>query len=424
MNLISSWNLSKGSTLVVEEIPYLKSAAIGVYIKVGSRHERPNIAGASHFIEHMLFKGTPRRTAREIAEGFEKIGGQLNAFTSKEYTCIYARTLDEDIYIAMDIIFDMLFNSGFVSKDFNTEKEVIIEEINIYEDTPDDLIHDVFSRNLWKGHAMGSPILGTLDSVGSFDRQEIHDYYKACYVPANMVIALAGNIDKEKIKESIESYLESENKGEVNLPQVKPSGMESFVSMVEKDTEQVQLCIGVPGISYYNPERYTQNVMNSILGGGMSSRLFQSIREERGLAYSVYSFPANYSDTGAYSVCIGTGPTKVSTFFEALFKELDKFTRQGVSDEEVARTQQLIKSSMYLGLESVMNRMSRLGKSLLMYGELKSVEDVITDILAVNAGMVQDFASELLKKPNFSLAAIGPAEVLTEVEKEYRKWWG
>lgn len=422
--MISSWNLTNGATLVVEEIPYLKSAAIGVYIKVGSRHEKAEIAGASHFIEHMLFKGTPLRSAREIAEGFEKIGGQLNAFTSKEYTCVYARTLDEDVYMAMDIIFDMLFNSSFAGKDFNTEKGVIIEEINIYEDTPDDLIHDVFSRSLWKGHAMGSPILGTLDSVSGFERQEIYDFYKACYVPANMVISIAGNIEKDKIKDSIERHLEGEHMAEVDLPRVKPTGLEAFVSLVEKETEQVQLCLGVPGISYFNPQRYTQNVMNSILGGGMSSRLFQSIREERGLAYSVYSFPSNYSDTGSYSVCIGTGPGKVSSFFEALFTELEKFVKEGVSDDEVARTQQLIKSSMYLGLESVMNRMSRLGKSLLMYGELKSVEEVIADILAVNAGMVKDFAGNLLKKPNFSLAAIGPAEVLAEVEKEYRKWWG
>ncbi|MEN6328088.1 MAG: pitrilysin family protein [Syntrophomonas sp.] len=424
MKLISSWNLTNGATLVVEEIPYLKSAAIGVYIKVGSRHEKAEIAGASHFIEHMLFKGTPVRTAREIAEGFEKIGGQLNAFTSKEYTCLYARTLDEDMYMAMDIIFDMLFNSSFADKDFNTEKGVIIEEINIYEDTPDDLIHDVFSRSLWKGHAMGSPILGTLDSVSSFERQEIYDFYKACYVPANMVISIAGNIDKDRIKDSIESHLKNEQTADVKLSQAKPSGLEPFISLVEKDTEQVQLCLGVPGLSYFNPLRYTQNVMNSILGGGMSSRLFQSIREERGLAYAVYSYPSNYSDTGSYSVCIGTGPAKVSRFFEALFTELEKFVKQGVSEEEVARTQQLIKSSMYLGLESVMNRMSRLGKSMLMYGELKSVEDVIADILAVNAGMVKDFAGNLLNKPNFSLAAIGPSEVLTDVEKEYHKWWG
>lgn len=422
--MISSWNLSNGATLVVEEIPYIKSVAIGVYIKVGSRHEKADIGGASHFIEHMLFKGTPGRTARQIAEGFEKIGGQLNAFTSKEYTCLYARTLDEDVYLAMDIIFDMLFNSSFADKDFNTEKEVIVEEINIYEDTPDDLIHDVFSRSLWKGHAMGSPILGTLDSVSSFNRQEIWDFYKACYVPSNMVISVAGNIDRDKIKDSIENHLEGEHQGEVKLPRVEPSGLEPFVSMVEKDTEQVQLCLGVPGISYFSPQRYAQNVMNSILGGGMSSRLFQSIREERGLAYSVYSFPSNYSDTGAYAVCIGTGPAKVNTFFEAMYTELEKFIKQGVSDEEVARTQQLIKSSMYLGLESVMNRMSRLGKSLLMYGELRSVDDVIAEILAVNAEMVKDFAGDLLNQPNFSLAAIGPAAVLTEVEKEYRKWWG
>ncbi|MEN6348030.1 MAG: pitrilysin family protein [Syntrophomonas sp.] len=421
--MISSWNLPQGAKLVVEEIPYLKSAALGVYIKVGSRHEQEHMAGASHFIEHMLFKGTGKRSAREIAESFEVIGGQLNAFTSKEYTCVYARTLDENIYTAMDIIFDMLFDSAFALKDFSTEKGVIIEEINIYEDTPDDLIHDVFSRNLWQGHAMGSPILGTLESVGSFERQEVFDFYKACYVPANMIISVAGNIEGCKIKDAVENHLQEQSGEDIHLEQTAPTEYNNFVHLLEKETEQVQISLGVPGLSYFDERRYTQNVMNSILGGGMSSRLFQRLREELGLAYSVYSFPSNYSDTGSFSICIGTGPGKVNTFFEAMFIELDKFIEQGVGDEEVSRTQQLIKSSMYMGLESVMNRMSRLGKSILMYDELKPVEAVIEQVMAVNAGMVKDLSRDLMDKELFSLAAIGPGEVLAAVEQEYRKWW-
>ncbi len=422
--MINTWLLDKQARLIVEEIPYLKSAALGVYIKLGSRHEKEEIAGASHFIEHMLFKGTESRSARDIAESFEEIGGQLNAFTSKEFTCVYARTLDENISSAMEIIFDMLFNSKFANRDFATEKEVIIEEINIYEDTPDDLIHDLFARNIWQGHPMGSPILGTLDSVSAFSRDEIFDFYKKCYVPSNMVIAVAGNVDKNLIKEQVEKCLARQPLTQVNWPETKHSEYSSFVRLLEKETEQVQICLGVPGISYFDQNRYVQNVMNSILGGGMSSRLFQKIREELGLAYSVYSSPSTYSDTGSYSFYIGTGPGKIATFFEALYQELEFFVSRGVSEREVNRTQQLIKSSMYLGLESVMNRMSRLGKSFLMYDRVVPVEDVIQEILAVDAGKIQSFSSNILQKPVFSLAAIGPAEVLPQVEKEFHKWWG
>ncbi len=421
--MINTWLLDKQARLVVEEIPYLRSAAIGVYIKLGSRYEKEEIAGASHFIEHMLFKGTESRSARDIAESFEEIGGQLNAFTSKEYTCVYARTLDENISSAMQIIFDMLFNSSFTNRDFATEKEVIIEEINIYEDTPDDLIHDVFARNLWQGHPMGTPILGTLDSVSAISRDEIFAFYKKHYVPSNMIIAVAGNVDKSRVKEQVEKSLFEQPLLQVEGLGPKTLAYSSFVKLLEKDTEQVQICLGVPGISYFDQNRYVQNVMNSILGGGMSSRLFQKIREELGLAYSVYSSPSSYSDTGSYSFYIGTGPGKISTFFEALYRELDSFVGQGVNEREVNRTQQLIKSSMYLGMESVMNRMSRLGKSVLMYDRIIPIEDVIQEILTVDSGKVQEFAAGILQKPAFSLAAIGPAEVLSQVEKEFHKWW-
>jgi len=335
LTVISYWDLSSRARLVVEEIPYLRSAAIGVYIKVGSRHEPENIAGASHFIEHMLFKGTEKRSAREIAESFERIGGQLNAFTSKEYTCVYARTLDENIYTAVDIIFDMLFKSTFSSREFATEKGVIIEEINMYEDTPDDLIHDLFARKIWNTHPLGSPILGTAGTVSDFERQEIFDFYKFYYVPANMVISIAGNVNRLKIKDIVESYLEGEPGQNRNQSPVNSLNYCPFVNLVEKDTEQVQICLGVPGISYHNPGRYTLRIMDSILGGGMSSRLFQNIRERLGLAYSVYSYPSTYSDTGSFSIYIGTSPNKVASFFEVLFAEINKFVKEGVSEEEI-----------------------------------------------------------------------------------------
>ncbi|MEN6462959.1 MAG: pitrilysin family protein [Syntrophomonas sp.] len=422
--MIGYWNLSNQAKLVVEEIPYLRSAAIGVFIKVGSRHEDTNLAGASHFVEHMLFKGTEQRSARDIAETFEGIGGQLNAYTSREYTCVYARTLDEHMDMAMEIIFDMLFNSELAEKDFSTEREVIIEEINMYEDTPDELIHDVFNRKFWEGHQMGSSILGTMQTITEMKRNELFDYYREKYVPSNMVIAIAGNIKQDQVKEKIENLLQNIKDNKIVISDNKPEEHCSFINLVAKDTEQVQICLGVPGISYHNENRYTQNVMNSILGGGMSSRLFQNIREELGLAYSVYSFPSSYSDTGAYCIYIGTGPGKLGKFFAALHEQLTKFANEGVSRQEMARTQQLNKSSMLLGLESVMNRMNRIAKSVMMYDKIISPEEVIERMYNVEADMVKEFAASLFKPGAFSLAAIGSKDVLPMVEKEYLSWWG
>jgi len=422
--VINCWSLSSGGKLVVEEIPYLKSAAIGVYIKVGSRNESPDIAGASHFVEHMLFKGTEKRTAREIAETFEGMGGQLNAFTSKEYTGIYARTLDEDIYQAIEIVFDMLFHSQFNEKDFNTEREVVIEEINMYEDAPDELIHDVYAQKFFAGHPLGFPILGTLETITNMQRDILFNYYRQHYLPANMVFAVAGNVDENKIREAIEKQT-AQLIGKVveSILQI-PEPTTSFINLLPKEVEQVQICLGVPGISYHSSDRYTQNVMNSILGGGMSSRLFQSLREERGLAYSVYSYSSSYVDAGIYTIYIGTGPGKVAQFYEALYEQLQEFVDKGVSSEEITRTQKLMKSSIFLGLESVMNRMTRIAKSLLMYDEIVAPEEVIERIYGVTADMVNDFARQTLKPESFSLAAIGDKQVLHSVEQEYLKWWG
>jgi predicted Zn-dependent peptidase len=421
--MIRYWDLESKAKMVVEAIPHVKSAAIGLFVGVGSRHEKPHLAGASHFIEHMLFKGTESRSAREIAESFESMGGQLNAFTSKEYTCLYARTLDEDIYKAMEIVFDMLFNSSFTGKDFATEKDVVSEEINMYEDAPDELIHDVFMSQLWRGNSMGGPILGTLDSVAGFDRDEIYSFYRYSYQPSNLVIAIAGNVDPERIREKVDAYLASRSRDEVAFRMERPQPYVPFMQMVDKETEQVQLCLGVAGLSYHDESRFTLNVLNSILGGGISSRLFQSIREEQGLAYAVYSAPSNYSDTGSFAVFVGTGPHKVGRFFEELHKELERFLKEGVSGEEIVRTQHLIKSSMYLGLESVINRMTRLGKSVLMYGKVIDLEESIERIFAVRQDMVLDLAKKMLAEQELSMAAIGSAEVLPSVEQEFSRWW-
>ena len=421
--MIDYYNLSNKTKLIVEEIPYVKSVAIGIYIKVGSRHEPLYLTGASHFIEHMLFKGTETRSARDIAESFERIGGQLNAYTGKEYTCLYARILDENMELALEILFDMLFNSQFISKDFATEKAVILEEINMYEDTPDDLVHDIFAQQLWQGYSMGLPILGTAETVSNFDRQAVLKFYQEHYVAENIVVSVAGNVEREKIKDLVEAEMNKHTANLADLPGNDARHGDDFVHLVEKDTEQVQICVGVPGISYKDELRFTQNVMNSILGGGMSSRLFQHLREELGLAYSVYSYSSNYSDTGSFAVYIGTSPNKIAETFQALKEQLSDFCDNGVTEEEVFRTRQLIKSSMYLGLESVMNRMTRIGKSIVMYDQVMPIEKLLDKILSVDQAMIKNLAGQLWQKQKVSLACIGPKEVLPTIEQEFKKWW-
>ncbi|HZK42776.1 MAG TPA: pitrilysin family protein [Syntrophomonadaceae bacterium] len=421
--MVNYWNLDNKATLLVEEMPYLKSVAIGIYIKLGSRHEPAHMSGASHFIEHMLFKGTPSRSARDIAESFEGIGGQLNAFTAKEYTCVYARTLDENSFEALDILFDMIFNSTFAKKDFDVEKGVVIEEINMYEDSPDDLIHDVFAEKLWENNSMGLPILGTLDSVTSFAQKDIYDFYKSCYIPSNLVISIAGNVNSEEIKDKIEELLINQPRTTLDLDIAKSTTSPPFINLVEKETEQVQICIGGPGISYFDPNRYSQNIMSSILGGGLSSRLFQKIREELGLAYSVYSYPSTYSDTGSYSIYIATSKKHIGSFFKTLQEELTLFTDKGVTELEVERTKRLMKSSIYLGMESVTNHMSRLGKTMLMYDKVIPVEDVISKIYAVSSQDVTNLANKILNQSSLSLAAIGSKDILPIVEEEFQRYF-
>jgi len=423
MRVINSWNLASGAKLVVEEIPYVKSAAIGIYIRLGSRYETMKLSGASHFIEHMLFKGTADRTAKDIADSFESMGGQLNAATSKENTVLYARVLDENLYSAMDILFDMLFHSALTPQDFSTEKGVIIEEINMYEDTPDDLVHDIFAQNIWKHSPMGPPILGTLETITNSERDELFAFYKSFYVPSNIVISVAGNVDATKVRDAVEAHLEKAQPGSVSIDLEVPELAVPFVKLVPKETEQVQICLGVPGITYHDDRRYALNIMNSILGGGVSSRLFQSIREEMGLAYSIYSYPNNYSDTGSYVIYAGTGPSRIGQFFEVLQGQLAGLVENGISEEELTRTRQQIKSSLYLGMESVMNRMTRLGKSLLMYDKIIPLDDVIDKILSIEKNMIDSLATEILQPAKISLSAIGSPEALKTVDEEFKRYW-
>ncbi len=418
--LVEKRVLPNGAITVMEEIPHVRSAAIGVFVKVGSKHEPEELNGISHFIEHMLFKGTERMSGREIAEAFERMGGQLNAYTSKEHTCFYARVLDENLFEAMDVLFDMLYNSTMNEKEVDTERGVILEEINMYEDTPDELIHDVFSQTIMAGHPLGRPVLGRQEIIASLSRSTVYNYYRAFYHPANMVIAVVGNINSERVFERLASYTGYQQEPQIPKEAMAPRLCDG-INLVPKDTEQVQICLGVPGIPYTDERRYTQNVMNSILGGGMSSHLFQKIREERGLAYNVYSYPSTYRETGTYAIYVGTGPGKVREFFALLREELERFIREGVTAEEVRRTQSQIKANLYLGMESVMSRMNRLGKSEVMYGKTTPVEEIIEKVYAVTPEMVREYAYDIFGRQPYSLAVIGEQSILPEVEASFRE---
>lgn len=421
--MISIRKLSNGATVVLEPIPHVRSAAVGVFVNVGSRNEVPDNNGISHFIEHMLFKGTGSRSARDIAEVFEEMGGQLNAYTAREYTCYYTRVLDEKLNEAMDVLFDMLYNSQMASAELDVERGVIVEEINMYEDTPDDLVHDIFSQTIFSGHSLGRPILGSVDNIEGIQARVIYDYYKMYYRPENMIIAVAGNIDADAVCSRLESY-EGYLTDSVTFPVLDAPAMGAGMNLVTKDTEQVQICLGVPGISYLDERRYTQNIMNSILGGGISSRLFQKIREEKGLAYSVYSYPSTYRDVGTYVIYVGTSVAKVPEFFQILRRELNGFVSDGVTAVEVDRTKNQIKANMYMGMESVVTRMNRLGKSMLLYGRVPSVDEMIERVFAVTPEMVRTYARETFDTNPFTLACIGEGDAITTVRDEFSTHWG
>ncbi|MGI6552967.1 MAG: M16 family metallopeptidase [Bacillota bacterium] len=314
--------LKNGVRVVIEEIPHAHSAVIGLWVRTGSRYENDRNRGVSHFIEHLLFKGTANRTAKQIAEELEVLGGSLNAFTAKEYTCFYARVLGEHLPKAVDLITDMFFHSNFAPEDIEKERKVILEEIKMYEDSPEELIHDLFATTVWQKHSLGYPILGTTDSVQGINEEIIRDYFQKYYTPERVVIAVAGKVRSEEILAMLEERYgdwqpneRKENAGEKPIAHAE-------VVFNEKDTEQVHLCIGTPGLAQNDARMYAMMILNNIIGGGLSSRLFQEIREERGLVYSIYSYHASYQDTGLFTIYAGTSPSNVMEVIELILKEL------------------------------------------------------------------------------------------------------
>jgi predicted Zn-dependent peptidase len=399
--------LTNGVRIVTESIPYVRSVTAGFWLKVGSRNEEAHQLGMSHMIEHMMFKGTSRRTARQIAETIDATGGQLNAFTDKEHTCYYGKVPDEHLALLIDTLADMLQNSVFDPQEIDKEKGVILEEIRMYEDSPDELAHEALAENVLRPHPLGRCVLGTPASVQSFRQEDLLDYIAKHYVPSNLVISVVGNIQHDEVVALISQHFMSFT-GSPPAKQPVPWPQGRGESIRTKDTEQTHICLGVPGLSRRDEDRYVLNVLDAALGGGMSSRLFQSLREEKGLVYSTYSYHSCYEDVGMVAVYAGTSPGNAVQVIELVKAECEEVAAKGLSWEELDRTKQQLKGSLLLGLENMATRMSRLAKAELYNEKFLTPEELVAKIDAVGPQDIRRVGERLFAHTPFSLAIVGP----------------
>ena len=411
MTFYKKTKLDNGSIVVTERVPDVRSIALGFWVSVGSRNEndKDKENGMSHFIEHMLFKGTKTRTAKDISEVFDSLGAELNAFTTKEFTCYYSRFLDEHLNIGVEVIADMLQNSLFKEEHLSFEKKVVLEEIAMYEDTPDEMIHELFSTTLWRGHPLGRQVLGTTDTVSDFDRVKVLEFMKKNYSPGNIIIAAAGNLEHEQIVDVVNKHYQ-QKASSVASEVIKKPAVHRTVNVYTKDTEQVHICYGSEALDSRHEDRFVLSILDNILGGGMSSRLFQKIREEKGLAYAVYSFHSLYKDSGNLAVYVGTRPANINEVLSIIKSEMTDIMEKGAGKKEVERAREHLKGQLVLGLESTRNRMTRLGRSEMTHGEILSMDELVAKINDVTEEDVKRLASELFQKDRQVLAVIGSVE--------------
>ncbi len=401
--------LANGLVVLTEPMDHVRTASLGVWIATGSRHEAPSRMGVSHFIEHALFKGTTGRSALEIAQAMDALGGHLNAFTDKEHTCFYLRVLSDHLDAGMEILADMLLHPALDPAALERERQVILEEISMYEDAPDDLVHDLFAATLWPGHPLGWPISGSQASVGALGRGDLAEFLAARYRPDAALVAAAGRVDHEQIVALVERALGVWS-GAVVPVSVEAPAPQRAVAFRSKEIEQVHLCLGVPGPPQAHPDRYVMAVLDTALGSGMSSRLFQEIREERGLAYSITSYHAAYRDAGAFVVYAGTSPQTSREVVRLTLAELRQARWHGLTAEEVARAKESLKGSLMLDLETPGSRMSKLARSEQYFGRQITLDEIIADVEAVREEDVRRVAAHLFDPGRIALVAIGPFE--------------
>jgi predicted Zn-dependent peptidase len=406
--------LNNGLRIITEEISSVKSATIGIWIGTGSRTETLENVGVSHFIEHLLFKGTESRSAKEIAEAVDAVGGQMNAFTAKEYTCYYIKVINQHLTLAMDILSDMVLYPKFDPEDLKKEREVILEEIHMNEDMPDEMVHDLYLETVWPDHSLGRNILGTKESINYTDMEMIRRYYDTYYLPANMVIACAGNVQHEQLVNLAEKFFGKATGVFAEEPLVIPR-FNSTICVKQRDSEQTHVCVGVGGLPLYDEQTYALNVLNTILGGGISSRLFQSIREDRGLAYAIYSYLSSYQDTGLFTVYAGTRPGNTKCVVDLVQSEMGKIGEKGITAAELVRAKDYIIGNLLLGLENTSGRMMRLGKLELSLRKVISVEELINKVERVTMEEVHHLAQRLFCGEKICITALGPADNALEI---------
>ena len=413
---------SSGLRIVTEEVPSVRSAAVGIWVNVGSRDEAPATAGASHFLEHLLFKGTTSRTALEISSSIESVGGEMNAFTSKEYTCFYARVIDTDLPMAIDVVSDLITSSIVTALDVDAERKVVLEEIAMRDDDPSDLVHDLFSDTYYGDTAIGRPILGTIDSIKGMSRNTVFNYYKKKYLPQDLVVAVAGNIKHKRVVAMVEEALSRDNfLDELGAPVLRPNtpvknSKQRSVGLLYKKSEQAHMFYGMEGVARADDRRFAMGVLSAALGGGMSSRLFQEIREKRGLAYSVYAYAQQFAGSGVLGFYAGCNPTKAIEVVEIIRSVLSDVADNGMTHEEIERAKGAVRGSLVLSQEDSGSRMSRIGKNEIVYGQVMDFDDILKAISRVSATDIREIAGEFLVKTP-TLALVGPFKNESKFEK-------
>ena len=393
--MFDHWTLENGLHVVGERLPYLRSVSIGVWMRVGSMMETPAENGLSHFLEHMVFKGTEKRSTRDIAEEMDAVGGQMNAFTGKDCTCFYAKVIDEDLPLAVDILSDMTLHASLDETEFKKERGVILEEISMEEDSPEDVVHELLSRIQFGNQAAGMPILGPAEQIAAYTRDDLANYRARHYHPENCVVALAGNYDPEQVLALIQQYFgEWKKSGQrQSVPPMQPIPGQKAAK--EKDTEQLHICLGYPGTFLGSDELYPMSVMNNLLGGAMSSRLFQKIREEMGMAYSIYTYPSTYVGCGTFAVYAGVSPKNGHAVLDETLKQLDLLCRDGVTEKEFREAKNQLRGSYLLGLESPGSRMQSMGRGQLHLDRCMTPEETVAKIEAVTIESVNAVARRI-----------------------------
>lgn len=399
--------LDNGVTIVMEKMPYVRSVSLGFFVKNGSINESIETNGISHFIEHMMFKGTKNRTSKEIAEDMDSIGGQVNAYTSKEYTCYYTRVLDTHINKALDVLTDMFFNSSFTQENIDKEASVILEEISMYEDSPEDIVFTELQKKIWGKSSLGYPILGSPENITKFKQKDFFDYLKKHYTAENIVISVAGNFEKESLIQFLNEKFSTLPKSSKIEEFNKTIKLEKSIVKIEKDIEQIHLCLVFNGVSLKSKYNYAMSILNTIFGGGMSSILFQKIREQNGLAYSIYSYNSSYVNNGAFNIYVALNPNQLDNALNMILDEIRLFKQNKFNKEQVLKTKEQLKSNYIMSLESTSNRMSSMGRSQTLINKVKTSDEIIKEVDNVTLEDLEKLTQEIFDIDNMSVSLVG-----------------